>query len=76
MSELKTKKGTIIYQVLTGRSNSYLISTPEYNILVDTGKFSAYKRLMAAVNSLNIRNNRIDYLVLTTPILTIARMPQ
>lgn len=65
MSELKTKEGTIIYQVLTGRSNSYLISTPEYNILVDTGKSSAYKRLMAAVNSFNIRNNKIDFLVLT-----------
>jgi glyoxylase-like metal-dependent hydrolase (beta-lactamase superfamily II) len=64
-SELKTKKGTIIYQLLTGRSNSYLISTPGLNILVDTGKSSAYKRLLAGLNSFRLKNNRIDYLILT-----------
>jgi len=64
-SELKTKKGTIIYQLLTGRSNSYLISTPGLNILVDTGKSSAYKRLLAGLNSFRLSSNRIDYLILT-----------
>ena len=65
MKNLTTKKGTTIYRILSGRSNSYLISTPEYNILVDTGKSSAYKRLLAGINSLKLKNNRIDFLILT-----------
>lgn len=65
MSELKTRKGTIIYQLLTGRSNSYLISSPGQNILVDIGKSSAYKRLIAGINSIRLNNNRIDYLIFT-----------
>lgn len=65
MKKLKTKKGTTVYQILSGRSNSYLISTPEYNILVDTGKSSAYKRLLSGISSLKLNNNRIDFLILT-----------
>jgi glyoxylase-like metal-dependent hydrolase (beta-lactamase superfamily II) len=65
MKNLTTKKGTIVYQILSGRSNSYLISTPEYKILVDTGKSSAYKRLLHGISSLMLSNNRIDFLILT-----------
>jgi glyoxylase-like metal-dependent hydrolase (beta-lactamase superfamily II) len=65
MKNLTTKKGTTIYRILSGRSNSYLISTSEYNILVDTGKSSAYKRLIDGISSLKLKNNRIDSLILT-----------
>ena len=65
MKILKTTKGVNVYQILTGRSNSYLISTPENNILVDTGVSSSYRKLLSAINSLKLNNNRIDYLILT-----------
>ncbi len=61
----KTKRGNTVYQTLNGRSNSYLISTTDYNILVDTGKSSAYKKLLSGIESLNLINKQIDFLILT-----------
>lgn len=61
----QTKNGTHIYQVLGGRSNSYLISTPKWNILVDTGKVSAYKKLRQRIDSLNLEHSKIDGIILT-----------
>lgn len=57
--------GNTVYQILSGRSNSYLIATPEHNIIVDTGISSSYKRLLFYINSLKLDNNRIDFLILT-----------
>jgi len=65
MKILKTTKGANVYRILTGRSNSYLISTPENNILVDTGVSSSYKKLLSSINSLELNNNGIDFLILT-----------
>jgi len=65
MKTLITKKGTTIYQMLSGRSNSYLISTPDFNILVDTGKSSAYKKLLSRISLLKLKTNHIDFLILT-----------
>ncbi|MDD3744373.1 MAG: MBL fold metallo-hydrolase, partial [Lentimicrobiaceae bacterium] len=61
----KTKSGYKIFQVLSKRGNSFLISTPEHNMLVDTGMSSAFKRLFLNINSLKLKNHGIDYLILT-----------
>jgi len=61
----QTKNGTNIYQVLNGRSNSYLISTPKWNFLVDTGKVSAYTKLRQRIDSLNLEHSKIDGVILT-----------
>ena len=65
MKKYKTKMGNTVYQLLSGRSNSYLIKAPEYNILVDTGVSSSYKKLLSSMNSLELNNNGIDFLILT-----------
>lgn len=65
MRTWKTKKGNKIFQVLSGRSNSYLIITDRYNILFDTGKASAYKKLRRNISILNPKNKSIDFLILT-----------
>lgn len=61
----QTKNGYHIYQLLNGRSNSYLISTGKWNILVDTGKVSAYKKLRERIDSLNLEHSKIDVIILT-----------
>jgi hydroxyacylglutathione hydrolase len=61
----KTKYGYKIFQVLSGRSNSYLISSDAHNILVDTGKESAYPRLKRNIDSLKLSNQEIRYLILS-----------
>jgi glyoxylase-like metal-dependent hydrolase (beta-lactamase superfamily II) len=42
---MKTKKGTQIYQVLSGRNNVHLIHHHDKWILVDTGMTRFYKKL-------------------------------
>jgi len=65
MKMWQTKNGIHIYQVLKGRSNSYLIPIEMGNILVDTGKSSAYKRLRQNIDSVNLKSSKIDMLILT-----------
>ena len=65
MKSWKTSNGYGIYQVLSGRSNSYFISTGKLNILVDTGKESAYNRLKLNIDSLKLTDKRITFLILT-----------
>ncbi len=65
MKSWKTKNGFIIYKVLTGRSNSYLISSEKNNILIDTGKKSAYNRLNRNIDLLKLTNQKIAFLILT-----------
>lgn len=60
-----TKNGFRIFQVLNGRSNSYLISTENSNVLVDTGTQSAYNKLLSNIESLNLKTGGIDLLILT-----------
>lgn len=64
MQKWKTKNGYIIFQVLSGRSNSYLISSDKINILVDTGKKLSCKLLQKNIDSLNL-NRTITSLILT-----------
>jgi len=61
----RTKSGYEIFRVLSGRSNSYLISAKGKNILVDTGKESAFKKLESGINSLPLTGNKLSFLILT-----------
>ena len=64
MNSWKTKQGYEIFQILSGRSNSYLISTGTQNILIDTGKKSAYRKLKQNIELLKL-TNKISFLILT-----------
>jgi len=65
MKSWETKNGYKIYKVLGGRSNSYLISYKNSNVLVDTGKASAYSRLNKNIDSIELANPEISSLILT-----------
>lgn len=65
MKSWKTKSGNQIFKVLSARSNSYLIVTKKYNILVDTGMSSAYRTIDKNISLLTTSNSKIDYLILT-----------
>ena len=60
-----TKNGYKIFQVLSGRSNAYLIQKDKYFILVDTGKSSSLETLSRNIDSLNDSVNTISFLILT-----------
>jgi hydroxyacylglutathione hydrolase len=58
-----TKSGYKIYCLLAGRSNVFLLSGENKNILIDTSPSNRWNRLKRSLNRLNIKN--IDYLILT-----------
>jgi hydroxyacylglutathione hydrolase len=63
MISLETNSGISIIQILSGRSNVFLLSKEETNILVDTSPSSKRKKLFRALEKLRI--NHIEYLLLT-----------
>lgn len=65
MKTWKLNNGYIIYQVLNGRCNSFLISTPNGNVIVDTGMKRNLNRLLKNINSVNLHKPNIDFLILT-----------
>lgn len=65
MKHWYTKNRNQIIQVLSGRSNAYLIIKDNAAILVDTGKTSSFKTLSANINSTNISIDDISFIVLT-----------
>ncbi|MBP7509005.1 MAG: MBL fold metallo-hydrolase [Prolixibacteraceae bacterium] len=65
MKKWLSKNNCNIYQLLSGRSNVYLIESGVDFILVDTGKQSAFKRLQKNLNRLKISLEDITYLILT-----------
>lgn len=65
MKSWKTKNGYEVSLVLSGRSNSYFISTDRLNILVDTGTESAYKKLNKKIELLELTEKNIALLILT-----------
>lgn len=65
MNKWQTTKGTIVFQVLSGRSNVYFVASPCGNILVDTGKSNSYKNLQQNIGKLPIAIKKIDYLFLS-----------
>ncbi len=65
MRTWKTKYGCEIIQLLSGRSNAYLIMKNSKFILVDTGKKSSFVSLSKKIESLNISVEDISVLILT-----------
>lgn len=65
MNSWHTKNGYRVFQVLSGRSNVFLISAADQIILVDTGYHNAYKRLRQNIDVLDFSNKHIDFLILT-----------
>ena len=65
MKTWKTKNGSKIFRVLSGRSNAYLILYDNKTILVDTGKKSAFGRLNRKLKTLNVPVENISTLILT-----------
>ena len=58
-----TPGGYRIIQILSGRSNVFLLTNGERNILIDTSPKSRWKKLEKKLKQLNV--SLIDYLVLT-----------
>lgn len=63
MHSWSTSGGYIIYQVLAGRSNAFLITDKRKNILVDTGPRFMWNILRKRLDRLQI--SKIDLLILT-----------
>lgn len=59
----ETKSGYKIIQILSGRSNVFLLTNGEKNILIDTSPKFMWNSLEKRLKQLNV--NRIDYLILT-----------
>jgi len=65
MRAWKTKNEVEIVQVLSGRSNSYLVVSENGNVLIDTGKTSDFIRLQKNIDALKLPKKNIDFLILT-----------
>jgi hydroxyacylglutathione hydrolase len=63
MKTWRTKSGHIIIRILSGRSNVFLLTNGERNILIDTSPNYLWKLLEKRLKKLNVTN--IDYLILT-----------
>lgn len=61
----KTTSGCIIYKVLGGRSNSYLLLSDNVAVLVDTGKESSYQKLVKNIEGLDFTQKSQRVLVLS-----------
>jgi glyoxylase-like metal-dependent hydrolase (beta-lactamase superfamily II) len=59
----QTKSGYKIFQILSGRSNVFLLTNGNRNILIDTGPKFMWNNLEKRLKQLNV--NSIDYLILT-----------
>jgi hydroxyacylglutathione hydrolase len=63
MKTWKTSSGLNIIQILSGRSNVFLLTNGTKNILIDTSPKYMWKLLQKRLINLNVNN--IDYLILT-----------
>lgn len=61
MKRWRTKSGYDIIMILSGRSNVFLLTNGEKNILIDTSVFRLWNRLQQKLDKLGI--NSIDYLI-------------
>jgi uncharacterized membrane-anchored protein len=61
MKRWRTKSGYDIIMILSGRSNVYLLTNGEKNILIDTSVSRLWNRLQQKLDKLGI--NSIDYLI-------------
>lgn len=60
-----TKSGQKIFQVLTGRSNSFVLCNGDKYILIDTGRANKWISLEKSLNQLRIYENSLTALILT-----------
>ncbi len=65
MKMWKTKKGNTIIQVIDKRSNSYLITMEDMQVLVDTGRTSSFSKLIKNLNILSDEKTPLKHLFLT-----------
>lgn len=65
MKKWKTTNGYEIIQVLTGRSNSFIISNQEKFILVDTGRKNRWNSLCKRIDELSLNKGIFTALILT-----------
>jgi len=63
MNTWETLSGHSVHQLLSGRSNVFLLSDKERNILIDTGTKFRWKKLHKRLQRMNVKS--IDYLILT-----------
>ena len=63
MKTWKTKSGYQIIQILSGRSNAFLLTNGENNILIDTGPGFMWRTLDKRLSRLKV--SQIDYLILS-----------
>jgi len=63
MKKWKTKSGYEIIQILSGRSNVFLLTNREKNILIDTSVSRLWSRIQNIIERSGI--TKIDYLILT-----------
>src|SRR5574344_1440791 len=63
MKRWRTKSGYDRIMILSGRSNVFLLTNGEKNILIDTSVSRLWNRLQQKLDKLGI--NSIDYLILT-----------
>jgi glyoxylase-like metal-dependent hydrolase (beta-lactamase superfamily II) len=64
MKKWTTTNGMIIYQVLSGRSNSFLVSSNDNFMLIDTGRNSSWEKLSKNLDEI-LDKNKLSYLILT-----------
>lgn len=65
MKSWSTQGGQKIFQVLSGRSNSFLLCNGEKYILIDTGRASQWNSLQKNLNQLEINEKCLAALILT-----------
>ena len=63
MKTLTTKSGHLIIQILSGRSNVFLLTDGKTNFLIDTSAGRLWNKLQKQLEKAGI--NHIDYLILT-----------
>lgn len=64
MKKWITTGGNVVYQVLSGRSNSFLVSSHDKFILVDTGRKNSWKKLSKNLDKI-LGKNKLSALILT-----------
>jgi hydroxyacylglutathione hydrolase len=63
MKKWKTKSGQQILQIISGRSNVFVLTNNKKNILIDTSVSRLWSKIQVQLDSLEIKT--IDYLILT-----------
>jgi glyoxylase-like metal-dependent hydrolase (beta-lactamase superfamily II) len=64
MKKWITTSGQVVYQVLSGRSNSFLVSSNDKFLLVDTGRKNSWTKLSKNLDEI-LGENKLSCLILT-----------